>query len=167
MRNTLSGSLCRFVWTTSKPWEKYMLQIYFKINYFKLVSHSWPAKNVLQVWFTSKRLYFSSNHVTSRLSITDVALMSELMSQSTWASKLCSGPDFVHRIRPCTADFWKYPSSRRRLLDFLLIAKEKKKIFKYIPYSHSRTVKIYWILIRETNPLKQDKFSSFAYCKFQ
>ena len=80
---------------------------------------------------------------------------------SHWCQSLCPRApepancavalDFVHRIRPCTADFWKYPSSRRRLWDFLLIAKEKKKIFKYIPYSHARTVKIYWILIRETN----------------
>ena len=43
----------------------------------------------------------------------------------------------------------------------------KEKIFKYISYSHSRAVKIYFILIRESNLLEQDKFSSFAYCKFE
>ena len=56
---------------------------------------------------------------------------------SHWCQSLCPRApepancavalDFVHRIRPCTADFWKYPSSRRRLWDFLLIAKEKKR----------------------------------------
>jgi len=91
--------------------------------------------------------------------------MSLLISQSTWASELCSGPWFLHRIRPCTADFWKYPFSRRRLWDYLLIAKEK--IFKYISYSYSRAVKIYFILIRVSNLLEQDKFSSVAYCKFK
>ena len=73
--------------------------------------------------------------------------------------------DFLHRIRPCTADFWKYPFSRGRLWDYLLIATEK--IFKYISYSHSRAVKIYFILIRVSNLLEQDKFSSFDYCKFK
>ena len=36
-----------------------------------------------------------------------------------------------------------------------------------ISYSHSRAVKIYFILIRVSNLLEQDKFSSFAYCKFK
>ena len=35
--------------------------------------------------------------------------------------------DFLHRIRPCTEDFWKHPSSHRRLLDCPLIAREKKR----------------------------------------
>ena len=95
---------------------------------------------------------------------------------SHWCQYLCpraSEPlncatalDFLHRIRPCTADCWKHSSSHRRLLDCPLIAWEKNKIFKYIANSHSRAVNIYWIYSRETNRLEQDIFSSFAFCKF-
>ena len=66
------------------------------------------------IFFSFNTVKFLAIFVTSLRIRTDEALTSALYPRAPEPADCAVVLGFLHKIRPCTEDFWRYPTSRRR-----------------------------------------------------